>query len=140
MACVEWGCVARDEGEAAQPLKLRMQEHALDEPVAESTAAALLEDEDVGEIGVRGEVGNDAGKADLASALEETEGDGAGDGAFEDLTRDAGRPVGGGQDTVYEIDVESRPVGRDQGVVAPALVGKVVHGRAGAVGGLSRPP
>ena len=135
VAFVEWGRVAREEGEAAQPLKLRMQEDALDEPVAESAAAILLEDEDVGEIGIRGEVGDDARKADLALALEETEGDRAGDRAFDDVTRNAGRPVGGRQDAVYEIDVESRSVGRDYGVVAPALVGKVVHGRAGAVMG-----
>ena len=100
MACVEWGCVAREEGEAAQPLKLRMQEDALDEPVAESTPATLLEHEDIGEVGVRREVGDDAGKADLAFAFEETEGDGAGDGAFHDVTWNVSRPVGGGQDAV----------------------------------------
>ena len=117
-----------------------MQEDALDQPVAESTAATLLENEYVGEIGVRGEVGDDASESDLTFGLEQSEGDGAGDGALDDVARNAGRPIRGGQDAMHQVDVESRSVGGDDGVGAPALEGNVVHVRDRTVRRLSLPP
>ena len=129
MAGVEWAGVASDERKAPQSLKLWMQADALDEPVAKSTTPTLLDDEHVGEIGVGGEVGDDTSEADLTIVLVEAERDGAGDGALDDVARDAGRPVGGGQDAMHEIDVEPRAVGGDDEVEAPALEQNVVHDR-----------
>jgi hypothetical protein len=139
VARVEWRGIACDESEATQVLELRMHEDALDEPVAESAAATVLDDEDVGEIGVGGEVGDDAREADLAITLEETERDGAGDGALDDVARDARRPVGSGQDAVHEIDVEPRAIGGEEDLVAPALEEDVVQDRDGTSRRLSLP-
>ena len=139
MARVEWRGVACDESEATQVLELRMHEDALDEPVAESAAAAFLDDEDVGEIGVGGEVGDDAREADLAITLKEAERDGAGDGALDDVALYAGRPVGGGQDAVHEIDVEPRAICGEEELVAPALEENVVQDRDGTSRRLSLP-
>src|SRR5689334_12485238 len=104
-----------------------MQTDALDEPVAKSTTPTFLDDEHVGEIGVRGEVGDGAGEADLALILEQPEGDRTGDGALDDVARNSLRPVGGAQDAMDEVDVEPRSISGDDRTVAPTLVGNVVH-------------
>src|SRR3982751_2810359 len=105
-----------------------MEANALHEPVGETASATLLDDEDVGEVGVRGHVGDDAREPDLPTVLVQAEGDGAVDGASHDIARDAGRPVRGREYLVDQIDVEPRAVGADEQGTAASLEDRVVHG------------
>lgn len=84
--------VAGGEGPAAQALKLRMGNDAFHQEFAQATAAMRFENKNVSEIGIRGIVGDDAGKADLCFVFKYAEAEGIFDGAQKYFTRNAGSP------------------------------------------------
>jgi hypothetical protein len=71
---------------------------------------------------------------DLSAVLVQAEGDRAGDGADDEVARDAARPIGAGEHAVNQVDVEARTIGGDEKVITAApLEDRVVHGRGATV-------
>src|SRR6266498_5866399 len=83
------------EHPSAKPLEARVREDRFHQPGREPLPAVRFENEDVGEIGERCRVGNDAREPDLAAVFEETEAQPPLDRPVDDLARDLCRPVGG---------------------------------------------
>ena len=65
--------IARREQPAPQALKLRMGDDTLDEPLRQSSATIVRQDENVGKVGQRRTVRDYAGEADLPIAVQERE-------------------------------------------------------------------
>src|SRR5262249_14596758 len=83
-----------------------MRHHGLHEPGRQPPAAVGFDHEDVGEVAEGGEIRDDAGEADLARPVVETETEGVLDRTVHDLPRDALRPVGAEQEVVDRAAVE----------------------------------
>src|SRR5690606_3398760 len=107
--------VGGGQQEAAQALQLRMGHHRGHQLLAETTAAVLRQDEDIGQVAEGGAIGDDAGEGHLAFAFEvAAEAQRAGDRPLHRLPRDALAPVRlPGEETVDQVDIQFAPVVAD---------------------------
>ena len=122
---VEGVGVAGTEHPAAEVLELRMGGDAFHQPDAESVAAMLFEDEDVGDVGEGSVVGDDARATGLSAVAVDADGERVFYRALDDVAREVlAGPVRGAEEGVDHVDVETRGVGGD-GVVSarPFFVG-----------------
>src|SRR5262245_32845260 len=75
----------------AKTLQFGMTGYRGHQRLRDAPAAMALEDEDVGDVGVGGPVGDDAREADLARSLERTKADGMLDGTLHHRAGNPGR-------------------------------------------------
>src|SRR5262245_56424647 len=85
--------IAREQGYAAQVLKIRVLEKELDHPTSISSAASVGSDDDIGEVSVGCEIGDRAGEGNDASVLVDTSTQRVGDRSLEHVSLHGLRPV-----------------------------------------------
>lgn len=72
---IERMCVTGDEAQPAKRLEARVFQEYLNEPSSEALPAVLFQHVYIGEVRVRGPIGNSASKSDLDGPVKEAGGD-----------------------------------------------------------------
>jgi hypothetical protein len=102
------------QGEPPEALELWMAEHRRHEPLAMALAAMGRHYEHIDQVGECGVIRDDPGERYLVCSEDPPEAQRVLDGALDELARDSSRPVRlFTQETVDEIPVEFRSIGRD---------------------------
>ncbi len=105
--------VARGQNKAPQTLKLWVSHYLVHQASGEPPSAVSLENVYVGQVGERGFVRNHASESHLLAAEEDTKAEGIRNGAFDDVSWNARRPIGPREKCMDGVNVKSRDVGGD---------------------------
>jgi hypothetical protein len=105
--------VARRKHPPSKSSHVGMRHHDFDQPFAQALSAELVEHEHVRQISKGRRVGDDSGESDLAITFVESECKRPLDRALHDIERNTRSPIGLGQESVDDDDVQPRRIGAD---------------------------
>ncbi len=105
--------VLRGQDETAETLEIGMVKDSLHQEFGDAAPTMLGSDEDIGQVGKRGEIANDTSEARLLAAEVRAEAERMFDRSLDDFARDFRRPIGSGEKSVDEVDIQARFVRGD---------------------------